>query len=58
MVNSVIGFVPLHQQMLFAPHPNWEREARILYADALLLRGGGQEPVPLVHAAGSRGESS
>ena len=53
-MTGTAGFVTLHQQVLFAPTPEWEREARILWADALLLRGGGGcEPVPLTHAAKS-----
>ena len=53
-----IGFVTLRQLALFGTSPNIQREARILWADALLLRGDGRDPVPLAHAAGSRGESS
>lgn len=53
MENKAVGLVTLNQQVLFAPRPDWEREARILWADALLLRSGGRDPVPLAHAAGS-----
>lgn len=58
MVNTAFELVTLHQQMLFAPRQDWLTEARILWADALLLRGGGCEPVPLVHAAKPTGGPS